>query len=316
MISVSIVIVCMNNLQNLYPCLNSIRKYSRIDYETFVVAYLFSNENLEKIRSDFPWVTIIESNEIRGFSENNNLALRQANGKYCLVLNDDTEFVSPLCEELVETIENLPENVAIVSPPTYYPDGSIQSCGRPPISFFHYVLSEFGLWKEREISSQYTYQKGIFKSYNIVGAAFLIKTDIFREVGWFDEHYFFTPEDVALSTTLNRIGYSCYVNADLRLIHYEGKSRKVSMIYSAIKPASLRGNFIFYSNGNPIKYAFLVIIHLIKSSLAVAYHFIKGFGKKSPNVDYALMIGYLHCLHTCFSRKSAKELFIKYYKKL
>ena len=66
-IEVSIVIVCMNNLKNLYPCLNSIRKYTTVSYETLVVAYLFSEENLEKVQHDFPWVTFIESNEIRGF---------------------------------------------------------------------------------------------------------------------------------------------------------------------------------------------------------------------------------------------------------
>ena len=37
---VSIVIVCMNNLKNLYPCLDSIRKYTHVSYETLVVAYL------------------------------------------------------------------------------------------------------------------------------------------------------------------------------------------------------------------------------------------------------------------------------------
>ena len=82
-LQVSIVIVCMNNLKNLYPCLNSIRKYTTVSYETLVVAYMFSKGNLEKVKQDFPWVTFIESREIRGFSENNNLALRQARGRYC-----------------------------------------------------------------------------------------------------------------------------------------------------------------------------------------------------------------------------------------
>ena len=63
---VSIVIVCMNNLKNLYPCLDSIRKYTHVSYETLVVAYLFSKENLERLKRDYSWIRIIESNEIRG----------------------------------------------------------------------------------------------------------------------------------------------------------------------------------------------------------------------------------------------------------
>ena len=314
---VSIVIVCMNNLKNLYPCLKSIRKYTtNLTYETFVVAYLFSKENLEKIKSDFPWVIIIESNEIRGFSENNNLALRRAKGEYCFILNDDTELVNPIIEELVETIERLPKQVAVVSPPTFYPDGKIQSCGRPCINAFHYILSLFNLWNEQKIKSRYTYQKGIFKTYNIVGAAFLIKREIFKKVGWFDERYFFTPEDIALSTKLNNMGYSCYVNADLKLIHYEGKSRKMSMIYAAIKPASTRGNLIFYSKDIVFLYLILALVNVIKNIFALFFHLFKSIGKTKPNDDYALMKGYLNSLEACFTKKTAKELFIKYYKNL
>ena len=44
MIKVSIVIVCMNNLKNLYPCLNSIIKHTSVSYEILVVAYLFSRK--------------------------------------------------------------------------------------------------------------------------------------------------------------------------------------------------------------------------------------------------------------------------------
>ena len=42
MAKVAIVIVCMNNLKNLIPCLDSIKKYTKIDYEVWVTAYLFS----------------------------------------------------------------------------------------------------------------------------------------------------------------------------------------------------------------------------------------------------------------------------------
>lgn len=105
--TVSIVIVCMNNPKNLYPCLESIKKYTQVSYECFVVAYLFSEENLEKAKKDFPWVKFIESNEIRGFSENNNLALTQAKGKFCFVQNDDTELRMPCIDKLVNRVSSL-----------------------------------------------------------------------------------------------------------------------------------------------------------------------------------------------------------------
>ena len=86
---VSVIIVSMNNYEVLSRCLDSIRTHTSTSYEVFVVAYLFSPENLQHLRQNYPWAQIIESNEIRGFSANNNLALRKATGKYRIGRNHE-----------------------------------------------------------------------------------------------------------------------------------------------------------------------------------------------------------------------------------
>lgn len=316
MSKVSIVIVCMNNLKNLYPCLTSIREHTSVDYETFVVAYLFSQENLRKVKRDFPWVTFIESNEIRGFSENNNLALRQAKGKYCFVVNDDTEMKMSVIDILFHTIESLPEQVAIVSPTLINCDGTVQVCGVPPINWKTALLEKMHLW-HRNKQKQYVNKQGIFKSYNIIGAAFLIKTEIFKKVGWFDERYFFCPEDIALSTTLNKMGYECYVNDDAKIIHYEGMSSKsLSLVQTATKPAARRGSIIFLSEGKQ-SLAFLIrILFFFITFIAFIVHFCVGIIGKCSNKYYVLALGEWNTIKTSFSRKAPKEIFIKYYTKI
>ena len=311
---VSIVIVCMNNLKNLYPCLDSIKMYTTVSYETLVVAYLFSKENLDKLRNDYPWITIIESNEIRGFSENNNLALRQAKGKYSFVVNDDTEMRMPVIDLLIESFKFCPSHTAIVSPVLVDADNNIQVCGRPPMTSLTFLLSLFHLWNETKTS--YVNQKGIFKSYNIIGAAFLIKTDIFKKFGWFDERYFFCPEDIALSTLLNKNGYSCYVNSDVRIVHYEGMSGKSqSLIVTATKPAGYRGCLIFYGN-TKLKLLIIRLISLIINIAKFIYHRIIGMMKPYPNVYYILSIAEKNCIMTCFSKQNPKEIFKKFYNRI
>ena len=66
---VSIVIVCMNRPDLLYPCLEGIRAHTSVQYEVWVVAYLFSGENLARLRADWPEVKIVESRELRGFGK-------------------------------------------------------------------------------------------------------------------------------------------------------------------------------------------------------------------------------------------------------
>jgi GT2 family glycosyltransferase len=312
MLKVSIVIVCMNNLKDLYPCLDSIKKYTFVSYETFVVAYLFSKDNLEKVKADYPWVTFIESNEIRGFSENNNIALRKAKGKYCFVLNDDTEMKMPVIDSLYEDIENSNQNVAVVSPKTVFRDGRLQSCGRPKISCFDYIKSNFGLWKESNVKSKYTNGKGVFLSYTLVGAAFLIRRDIFKEVGFFDERFFFCPEDIALGNILNDKGYMCMVDSEVVLCHYEGQTAKKTMM--ATNPSGMKGSLLYYSKGSKFRLILLSFVLLLSNILKIVFHYMKSI--KGNEKHYILYKSYVNCLKAIFMNKSPKEIFIKFYHNL
>lgn len=314
--TVSIVIVCMNNLKNLYPCLESIRKYTHVSYECFVVAYLFSKENLEKVRADFPWVKFIESNEIRGFSENNNLALRQAKGKYCFVQNDDTELRMPCVDKLVETIEKLPEKVAIVSPKGLLGNGLIQYCGRAEHSRWHYFLSAFGLWSEKRANKKNP-KHGVFKSYDIIGAYFLIKTELFREIGWFDERYFFTPEDLAVSCELRKRGYECWVDADAEIIHYEGMTGKsMSLIQTATGPAGFVGSMWWRGGNTFIGYCLQTLLNMPYITGQFIYHSLRANRHGKPNYYNVLARTNLNTLSVCFTGKTAKEVFLKFYDRL
>lgn len=315
-LQVSIVIVCMNNLKNLYPCLNSIRRYTSVTYETLVVAYLFSKDNLEQVRRDFPWVTFIESNEIRGFSENNNLALRQAKGKYCFVVNDDTEMKMPVIDRLVESFDRCPQNTAVVSPSILNYKGSVSVCGRPPITLKRYILKMFMLWNEQK-DKRYINKPGLFKTYNLIGAAFMIKTEVFRNVGWFDEYYFFCPEDIALSTELNEKGYSCYVDSDTTIYHYEGMSGKsLSLIQIATKPAAIIGEIAFYSKRNAVIKFFLRCLIIISLLLKIFYHLFKSLFGQRRNINLILVVGDVNNIYACLTNKKPKEIFKYFYAKI
>ena len=316
MIDVSIVIVCMNNLKNLYPCLESIKKYTTVSYECFVVAYLFTKENMEKVKTDFPWVEFVESNEIRGFSENNNLALRQAKGKYCFVVNDDTEMKMPVIDRLIESFGKCPKNTAVVSPNILNYKGEVAVCGRPKITLWKFVLKTFHLWDEKS-DTKYINKTGLFQTYNILGAAFLMKTDVFRNHGWFDEYYFFCPEDIALSTDLNNDGYLCFVDSDTYITHYEGMSNKsISYIQTATWPASRQGCIHFYANNRKCIELFLRFITIVGVGLNYLLHVMKGRLSARPNSYIVMAIGDLNTLKTAFSRKKPKELFIEFYNKI
>lgn len=309
---VSIVIVCMNRMDNLYPCLQSIRDHTSTSYECLVVAYLFDLDRLAKAREDFPWAKFIVSDEIRGFAENNNLALKNAAGRYCFVLNDDTEFDAPVIDSLLADFKKLPENAAIVSPKLINADGSLQLCGRPTYPAYKYVLQQWHMYSEPidNVSGKKPEFSQVFQSWNITGACFLIKTDIFKQLGWFDETYFFTPEDIALGTLAVSKGYTLWVDAAVEVTH---KWRTTaSRISPAVRPAAVRGSLIFFSKGSAVRY-------LLLASGVWAAEFTKRIKARirwqhsHTEEDRIKLQTFRNITSNIFSRKTPKEIFKRYY---
>lgn len=312
-IDVSIVIVCMNNYRQLKDCLDSIKQHtSKARYETFVVAYFFSENNLSLLKKEYPWVTVIVSDEIRGFSANNNLALRIAKGKYCFVLNDDTYFTTPVIDQLFESISTHGE-ASLVSPQILYPNGTIQYSGIPPKTWADFLLILFKLKKERrDKSNTYIRPAGFFKTYNILGAAFMIDTDIFHSLGFLDERYFFGPEDKALSTAMNRKGFGCYVDADIKLYHLGGATGgPKSNTVCATRPAERKGSVIFYGDGKKTRQMFLQICVFLNSALWSLGWLIKMLlGDKYAKYS---LIANVNVCRSIFSNQTTTDIFKHFY---
>ena len=309
---VSIVIVCMNRMDILYPCLEGLRAHTGVPCETFVVAYRFSPENLAKAQADFPWVSWVVSDELRGFSENNNLALRQARGRYCFVVNDDTEVREDVIGALVKDFEQLPPDAAIVSPRLLNADGSLQLCGRPPYPARYYVLQQWHLHREPidDTVGRTPLFGEVFRTSNITGAAFLIRTDIFRELGWFDETYFFTPEDIALSTLARKKGYDVYVDRAVAITHkWRTTATRIS---PAIRPAAVRGSLLFFSGGSRLKYGLLALpVWLAEfSKRTKAALKLRRDPSEANRIAWETFRNITRSIFTC---RSPKEIFIRYY---
>ena len=302
---VSIVIVCMNRPDILYPCLDSIRQHTSIEYETLVVAYMFTPENLLALKTAYPWVTIVESTEVRGFSENNNLALRQAKGEYCFVVNDDTLMSMPVIDMLVADFEKLPAGVAAISPKIVFPDGRIQTCGRGPSTTCRFMKHYLHLVDDNK-PTQWSMKEGLFRTYTLNGACFLARTEAFRKAGWFDDRYFFTPEDIALGHKFNDMGYEVWADADVVITHIAGGS--VSRMEPAIKPARIAGALLFHCEGKPVKRFLLGSYIQLLEGVRMLKYMIIGHKEGRSKIMYDTARNVRWAVK---SRKTPKEVFTK-----
>lgn len=313
--NVSIVIVCMNNIRQLSDCLDSIKKHTKkVTYEVLLVAYFFNDDNLKKLKDNYPWVRIIVSNEIRGFSANNNLALKQAQGEYCFVLNDDTYIKQPVVDQLYERAKT-DENITCLTPQIIKPSGEIQYNGMTPITWKDWILILFKLKKDNaDPKHKWTHNEGFFQTYNILGAAFLIKTDVFRNIGFLDETYFYGPEDRVLSTLLNKKGYKIYVDSEIKLYHLGGGTAgPKSRTACATRPANRKGGVIYLAEGNRIIYLLLCCVVWLNSAIwALGWLIKRLLGNQYAMISYQANI---NVCRTIFSDLSTLEIFEKFYKK-
>jgi len=110
----SIVILSHNTKELLKNCLESINKNKdEADLEVIVSDNASTDGSREVVKSQFPWVKLIENEENLGFAAGNNKARNIVSGEYVLILNSDTQIKRRVFKESLKYLANHPEAGAL-----------------------------------------------------------------------------------------------------------------------------------------------------------------------------------------------------------
>jgi GT2 family glycosyltransferase len=155
--------------------------------------------------ADFPNACIVRNSENLGFCEGNNSGARAAKGRWLLFLNNDTWLEPDCMEKLIAGTEKLG---AVASTPLVlnYPDNSYQDFG-----FYGFDL--FGLPSPSAIAPR---TREIFIA---GGCSYLIRADVFNQLGMFDAEYFIYSDDADLSWRVWLAGYKVAGIFEAKLHH-------------------------------------------------------------------------------------------------
>jgi GT2 family glycosyltransferase len=173
----------------------------------------------DRLHARFPAVDYLQTGSNLGYAGGNNRGIDQAlarNADYLLVLNNDT-VLDPMCvANLVVTSERT--GAPVVAPLIVYfdePDRVWYGGGafsRMRALGLH--LGENELVDSRQASSPTTF---------VCGCCFLIRADVARRVGGFDESFFAYVEDVELSLRLLNAGIRMQYEPSARVLHRIGR---------------------------------------------------------------------------------------------
>lgn len=188
-----------------------------------------------------------------GFGAGHNIGIRKSmefNSQYHLILNPDIEFGKGTLEKLVDFL-NSKLDVGLVSPKTLYPDGNIQYLCRMLPTPFDFFLKRFipkpilSLVKTR--IDRYEFKD---KDYNKVmevpflsGCFMLVRTEVFKKVGMFDENIFMYTEDIDLCRRIFKSYKTIYYPEAIVTHGYErGSAKNLGLLFISIRSA------IYYFN--------------------------------------------------------------------
>lgn len=213
-------------------CIDSVfRETQRLTFEVIVVDNASEDGSAQAIGKEFRQVRLIASAKNLGFAAANNLAAREAQGAYILLLNPDTVVLNGAIDRLVDFAEKHPE-AGIFGGRTVFGDGSVNptSCWRAP-SLWGFLCRALGLDRYFQSSSLLNrdayggWQRDSVREIDIVSGCFLlIRREIWEELGGFDRDFFMYAEDWDLCLRARQAGYRCLFCPDAEIIHYGGAS--------------------------------------------------------------------------------------------
>lgn len=229
---ISIVILNYNSIDFLRESLSSIAK-SKLDgltVETIIVDNASTDDSVAVIRKEYKKTKLIASKKNRGFAGGNNLAINKTYGKYVLFLNPDTILEPDALGRVYKYMEEHKDVGAAtcrLELASGEPDNSTHRGFPTPVNAFFYFSGISRLFPTVKAFTGYT-QGWKLNDPNphevevISGAFFFVRRKAAKEVGWWDEDYFWYGEDIEFSYRLKESGWKIMFLPGIKTLHYKG----------------------------------------------------------------------------------------------
>lgn len=224
---VSILIPNKDHTDDLDVCLNSF--FERADYKNYEFIIIENNSVLpetfayyEKIEKEHDNVKVVYWEAGFNYSAINNFGFKFAKGDYIMLLNNDVELITPDIFQSMLGFCMRPE-VGIVGAKLLYNDHTVQhagvlvGAGGLADHVFKGIHEDDPGYMGRAISSQDVSA--------VTAACLLVKRSVYEEVGGLEEEFQVAFNDVDFCLKVRKAGYLIVYDADVKLFHYESKSR-------------------------------------------------------------------------------------------
>jgi N-acetylglucosaminyl-diphospho-decaprenol L-rhamnosyltransferase len=213
MIDTSVIIVNWNGQPFLQACLDAVAAQRGVAFETVVVDNGSTDGSAAFVRERFPAVRLVELDTNRGFAGGNNAGAREARGRYLVFLNNDTVVEAGWLAALRGAVDEASGFTLASSRVVYMHDPAVIDSAGDGVLRWGAAFKRFHGTRAPEAA-----RPG--EVFGVCGAACLVSTAVFDELGGFDETFFVSHEDVDLSYRARLLGYRCRYAAAAVVRHH------------------------------------------------------------------------------------------------
>lgn len=230
---VSIVVISYNTRAMTLDCLASVVAETTVPHELVVLDNASPDGSAAAIAEAFPDIRLIASAENLGFARGNNVAARAARGDYVLLLNPDTLVLDHAIDRLVAFAGRAPQ-AGIWGGRTLDGDGALN-----PMSVFGRVtlwslfcrstglaliFRRSAFFNPEEIGD---WDRGDERAVDVVqGSFFLIRRDLWEELGGFDARFVMYGEEADLCRRAIVRGARPRMTPEATIVHFHGASSR------------------------------------------------------------------------------------------
>ena len=193
-------------------CLQQVAGWQCLQPTVWVVDNGSPDDSVDTISQECPYARIIRSSSNLGFGGGNNKGITEALARSAvpiLLLNNDASIAEEDVLRLLKTLGSDPK-IGFVGPLLFDTDEKehlLAAGGRNPVQHHHSHILEVP-------SGRLVRQVGY-----VPGTVLLVRAEVFRTVGLFDERYFFTMEVADLCMRAREQGYLSVIDARARALH-------------------------------------------------------------------------------------------------
>ena len=223
---ISIVIANKDQTALLRTCVESIR--SRTDWPDYEIVIVENNSTTQEIREYYkeleaePWVRILTWEGEFHYAAINNFGVSHSTGDYIVLLNNDTEVITPGWLTEMAGIAGRPE-VGIVGAKLFYEDGTVQHAG--VVMKLAGCCGHVFYGAEREDPGRYA-RAELIQDYSAVTAACLMcRRELWDRLGGLSTDFRVAYNDVDFCLRARQAGFLVVFTPYAQLYHYESRTR-------------------------------------------------------------------------------------------